>query len=37
MIATQETNTDCFRATTTAYREARQSGEPEVNFNRITI
>ena len=37
MIATPEINTDYFRDTITAYREARQSGEPEVNFNRITI
>jgi len=37
MIATPETNTDCFRATVIAYRESRQSGEPEVNLNRITI
>ena len=37
MIATPETSTDCFRATITAYRESRQLGESEVNFNRITI
>mgnify|MGYP004064919715 CR=1 FL=1 len=37
MIATTETSTDCFCATITAYRVARQSGEPEVNLNRIPI
>ena len=37
MTVTPETSTDCFRATITAYREACQSEEPEVNFNRITI
>ena len=30
MIATPETNTDCFSATITAYREARQSGESDL-------
>jgi biotin carboxylase len=30
MIATPEANTDCFSATIVAYREARQSGEGDL-------